>query len=124
MTVDDATRARLDDLFASIDAMDTGRFLRFLTNDAVFRFGSAPSVRGREAIRAAVDDFFSTLAGCRHVLTRIFADNGTIVCEGEVTYTRQDDTEVSLPFANIFEFEGDLIAHYKIYADAGPLYAE
>jgi len=58
MTVNDATHARLDELFASIDAMDTGRFLRSLTDNAVCRFGSAPPVKGQDAIHAAVDRFF------------------------------------------------------------------
>jgi hypothetical protein len=47
-----------------------------------------------------------------------------MVCEGEVTYTRHDESEITLPFVNVFEFEGELISHYKIYADSEPLYAE
>jgi hypothetical protein len=27
-----------------------------------------------------------------------------------------------LPFANVFELDGELISAYKVYADAGPLY--
>jgi len=124
MTIDDAKHAWLEDLFASIDGMDTDRFLRFLTDDAVFRFGSAPPVEGRESIREAVDGFFATIAASKHELQMIMADNGTLVCEGEVTYTRHDGGQVTLPFANIFRMEGEFVSHYKIYADAGPLYAE
>jgi limonene-1,2-epoxide hydrolase len=122
MIVNDAKHAWLDDLLASIDEKNTSRFLRFLTDDAVFRFGSAAPVAGTESIRAAVDGFFSTIAGSKHVLDKILVEGGTLVCEGEVTYTRHDESTITLPFANIFEMEGDLISHYKIYADAGPLY--
>lgn len=122
MTANDAKHAWLDDLLASIDGQNTDRFLRFLTDDAVFRFGSASPVEGRESIRVAVDGFFATIAGSKHVLNNILVDGGTLVCEGEVTYTRHDESTITLPFANIFEMEGDLISHYKIYADAGPLY--
>jgi ketosteroid isomerase-like protein len=118
----DSMHARLDDLFKAVDAKDTDRFLRFLTDQASFRFGSAPPAIGKEAIRAAVDGFFSTIAASHHVLSRIVADEDVIICEGEVTYTRHDASEISLPFANIFEFDGELISAYKIYADAGPLY--
>ena len=118
----DSVYSRLDDLFAAVDAKDTERFLGFLTAEASFRFGSAPAAQGREAIRAAVDGFFGTIAACRHVLARTVADEGVIICEGEVIYTRHDATEISLPFANVFELEGELISGYKIYADAGPLY--
>ncbi|MCJ7590534.1 MAG: nuclear transport factor 2 family protein [Woeseiaceae bacterium] len=122
MTGDNAWHDRLSRLFAAIDAKDTERFLGFLTNEASFRFGSAPAVNGRGAIRAAVDRFFATIAGSRHVLERTVAGDDVMVCEGEVTYTRHDGTEVSLPFANVFELEGGIISAYKIYVDAGPLY--
>ena len=124
MMVDDATNAWLENLLATIDQQDTERFLGFLTDDASFRFGSAAPAHGRDAIRAAVDGFFSTIAGCKHKIERVMQDAGVLVCEGEVTYTRPDDTQITLPFANIFEFKGELIANYKIYADSGPLYAE
>lgn len=120
----DVLHARLDDLFKAVDAKDTERFLGFLTDEASFRFGSAPTVQGTEAIRNAVDGFFSTIAGCHHVLARIIAQDGVVFCEGEVTYSRHNGTEISLPFANVFEMDGELISAYKIYADAGPLYDE
>lgn len=124
VTIDDARHRLLDDLFGSIDEKNTERFLRFLTDDAVFRFGSGPEVRGRDAIRDAVNEFFSTIDECRHVLHNILTDDGVLVCEGEVTYTRQDGCEITLPFANILEFAGEHISRYKIYADASPLYAD
>ncbi len=123
MAIDDARHRLLDDLFESIDEKNTDRFLVFLTDDAIFRFGSGPEVRGQSEIRNAVEDFFSTIAGCKHTLHKIFADDGTLVCEGDVTYTRQDGSEITLPFANVLEFAGDHISHYKIYADSAPLYA-
>jgi limonene-1,2-epoxide hydrolase len=124
MNFDESKHRLLDDLFGSIDEQNVDRFLRFLTDDAIFRFGSAEPVKGQVEIREAVENFFASIAGCKHVIGTILADNGTLACEGEVTYTRHDGTELTLPFANIFEFEGDLITHYKIYADAGPLFAE
>lgn len=123
MAVDEQKDRLLDDLFASIDELNVDRFLRFLTDDATFRFGSGEPAKGHAEIREAVGGFFTTIAGCNHALGTIIADNGTLVCEGEVTYTRHDQTSITLPFANVFEFEGDLISHYKIYADAAPLYA-
>lgn len=121
MTIDEAKHRLLDDLFESIDEQNVDRYLRFLTDDAIFRFGSAEPVKGQAEIREAVSEF---IASCRHALGTILADNGTMVCEGEVTYTRHDESEITLPFVNVFEFEGELISHYKIYADSEPLYAE
>lgn len=124
VTVDNATRNWLQELFTAIDAKDTGKFLEFLTIDASFRFGSAPPAEGNEAIRAAVEGFFSTIAASNHALGKVMRNSDVLVCEGEVTYTRHDKSTITLPFANIFEFDGALISNYKIYADAGPLYAQ
>ncbi len=118
----DSSAALLRELFAAIDSMDTARFVQSLTPDAVFRFGSAPPVRGRGAVSDVIGGFFSSIAGLRHALTKTIGDDGTLVCEGEVTYTRHDGSEITLPFANVFELEDGLIAKYKIYADIGPLY--
>jgi limonene-1,2-epoxide hydrolase len=116
--------AWLDGLFTSIDAKDTESFLGFLTDEAVFQFGSAPAVQGTENIRAAVDGFFGTIKGSTHALSNTLADGSVLVCEGTVAYRRMDDSELTLPFTNVFELDGDLISHYKIYIDIAPLYAE
>jgi ketosteroid isomerase-like protein len=110
-------------LFAAIDAKDSAAFVSYLTDGAVFRFGSAPAVRGRAAIQAAVDGFFGTIAGCSHSIARSVCEGETLICEGDVTYRRHDGTEITLPFTNVFEYVGDLIDQYKIYIDIGPLYA-
>ena len=110
-------------LFAAIDAKDPEAFVGYLTGDASFRFGSAPAVQGRDAICAAVGAFFDTIAGLSHVVNKTLVDGATMVCEGEVTYTRLDGSSVTLPFTDVFEYDGDLIAEYKIYMDVSPLYA-
>ncbi len=122
MTQANAMHGRIGDLFAAVDAKDTERFLGFLTDDASFRFASAPAVQGRQAIRETVRNFLASIAACRHELARIVMEDETLVCEGNVTYTRHDGTEINLPFANVFELEGGIISAYRIYVDAGQLY--
>ena len=114
----------LDGLFTAIDAKDTSSFLEYLTDDALFRFGSAPAVRGKEEIGAAVGGFFSSIKGSTHSLGNVFENESAIACEGEVTYQRMDDSEVTLPFTNVFEVNGALVSNYKIYIDIAPLFAE
>ena len=113
-----------DKLFASIDAMDTESFVSFIAEDCTFRFGSSPPVTGRDGIRASVNDFFSMFAALRHDLTRIVSDDKAIVCEGEVTYTRHDGSQITLPFCNVFEVDSGLISVYRIYIDIAPLFAQ
>ena len=116
--------ARFDALFSAIDSKNTEAFLSFLTEDARFRFGSAPEVRGRAAIRDAVNGFFSTIAGSKHQLDQVIVDGTTLVCEGSVNYQRLDDHELTVPFVDVLEYAGDQISAYKIYIDISPLYAD
>lgn len=115
--------ARLDGLFAAIDAKDTDAFLAYLAEEGVFQFGSAPPARGREQVRAAVDGFLASIDGLRHELTNVFPGDGAVACEGRVTYRRHDGGEVTLPFCNVFILDGERIAEYRVYIDIAPLYA-
>ncbi len=110
-------------LFAAIDARDADAFAAFLTPDGEFRFGNAPAVVGREAVRAAVAGFFAAIGGCRHRLLGHWTGPGSAVCEGEVTYQRLDGSTVTVPFANVFTLERGLIRSYRIFIDNTPLFS-
>jgi ketosteroid isomerase-like protein len=110
-------------LFMSIDAMDMEGFLAPIAPDAEFRFGSAPAIHGHAGIKEAVGGFFTSIAGLSHELKRVVEDGNTVVCEGEVTYTRHDGSTITLPFCNVFETDAGLISVYRIYVDIAPLYA-
>jgi ketosteroid isomerase-like protein len=110
-------------LFAAIDGRDAQAFAGFLAADGEFRFGNAPPVVGRDAVRDAVAGFFGAIGGCRHRLLRAWQTEGSVACEGEVTYTRHDGSQVTLPFANVFVLRGGEIASYRIYIDNAPLFA-
>jgi limonene-1,2-epoxide hydrolase len=123
VTGDTPGSINFEKLFVSIDAMDTEGFLSFIAEDAVFRFGSTPPVKGHGAIRAAVEGFFSSFSALEHDLQRVLVDGDAVLCEGEVTYTRHDGSKITLPFANVFEIEAGLIRLYRVYIDVSPLYA-
>ena len=118
-----ATVARMKSVFDAIDRKDTQQFIAYLAPDAVFRFGSAAPVQGRDEIAGAVDAFFSSIAGCRHVLHDTWQGDNSFACEGEVTYRRHDNSEITLPFVDVFDLRGDLISGYRIYIDIAPLFA-
>ncbi|HNP64768.1 MAG TPA: nuclear transport factor 2 family protein [Woeseiaceae bacterium] len=114
----------LQDLFATIDAMDATAFAGFLTDDAHFRFGSTPAVRGKAAIAEAVATFLSSIAALRHSVDFVTSQANVLVAEGSVNYTRHDGSQIALPFADVFTMDGSKISNYKIYMDIAPLYAE
>ncbi len=111
------------ELFGAVDARDAAAFAAFLAADGEFRFGNAPPVVGRDAVRDAVAGFFAAIGGCRHRLLRTWQSEGAVACEGEVTYTRRDGSQLTLPFANVFVLRGNEIASYRIYIDNAPLFA-
>jgi ketosteroid isomerase-like protein len=115
--------AWIDDLFASIDAMDPDTFVSFVTDDAVFRYGSNPPTDGKPAIREAVAGFFSMFKGLSHTLEGRWVAGETVFVEGQVHYERHDGSTVTLPFMNCFKMRGDKIREYLIYIDPTPLAA-
>ncbi len=114
--------AWISDVFGSIDAMDSDRFVSFLADDATFRFGNAPEATGKRAIREAVDGFFSSIKGLRHHILKTWEHPDTVICQGEVTYTRLDGGEVTIPFVNIYGMRDGRIREYLVYIDLSPLY--
>ena len=123
MTGEPADTMNFKGLFASIDAMDTERFLSFIHEEGTFRFGSSPPVQGHAGIRQAVEGFFETFAALQHELRVLIRNGDRIACEGEVTYTRHDGGKVTLPFANFFGLRDGLIGTYHVHIDIAPLYA-
>jgi hypothetical protein len=103
--------------------MDMEAFLGFLENDAMFRFGSAQEVRGKEAIRETLEGFFASINDLSHKILETWFETGTVICRGEVTYTRADDSNITIPFVNILGMRGNRIREYLIYIDIKPLYS-
>lgn len=109
-------------LLATVDAKDVPGFLSYLTDDAEFRFGNGPSLRGREAVGALVEGFLNAIGGTEHVLERYWNGEDSTVGEGIVTYTRLDGTTLTLPFVNVFDLRDGKVSRYLIYIDNRDLF--
>ncbi len=114
----------MHDLFASIDAQDTPKFLSYLTPDVRFQFGNWPAAVGLEATGGAVDNFFGTIQGLSHKLHNVWLTERHAIARGEVTYTRKDGSKLTLPFTNVYGLKDGKILDYQIYMDVNPLYAQ
>jgi SnoaL-like domain len=112
------------DLFADIDSMQPDRFAQHLSPEATMRFGNAPPVRGRDAIRDAWASFCETVDGVRHDLVEQWEAGDATIVEASVTYTRKDESLVTVPVVTIYRAPGDLIDDYRIFIDLAPLFAE
>jgi hypothetical protein len=109
-------------LFQSIDNRDTELFLEFLTDNVVFQFGNADPVKGKEAVGTVLHGFYKSIKSLNHNVIKKWEQPGSVICNGEVTYTRLDSSILCVPFANIFLMEEDLIKEYLIYVDVSELY--
>ena len=118
------------DLYAeSVDRKDARGFAAAFTPDAWLRFGNAERIEGRDAIEAAIAQFFTAFAELRHESKGTFLDGDTLILEAVVTYTRHDRKLVSVPAVTIFRLAGALddgrpvADQCRIYVDLTPLFA-
>jgi ketosteroid isomerase-like protein len=54
----------------------------------------------------------------------VYRDGDAAIVEFNVHYTRLDGAVVTLPCCNVFRLRDGLIAEYRSYIDANPVYAE
>jgi ketosteroid isomerase-like protein len=113
----------LSQVLASVDGKDADTFSSYLTDDAVFRYGSQEPVKGRRAVRDYVAGFFGTVSALEHRVVETWEGEGSLVCRGEVTYTQLDGAQVTVPFTNVLKLEGDRVRDYLVYIDPTPLMA-
>ena len=113
-----------DQMFDEIDRMDAEAWASHLAPDAVMRFGNADPVHGREACRDALAAFYGQIRGLAHHVGEQWEHDGTTIVEANVTYTRTDAAEVSVPVVTIYRTDGrGEIADYRVYIDLAPVFA-
>ena len=111
-------------LFRALDAFDAQTFASFLTDDAIFVFGNAEPLTGKNTIREGVANFFSSIAAIRHDLIETWTVADAIISRGTVTYTRHSGTQLQVPFANVFKLQNERVHEYLIYVDNTQLYTQ
>lgn len=111
-------------MFADIDRMDATAWASYLAPDAVMRFGNADPVYGRDNCRDALAGFYTQIAGLRHDIVEQWEHGPATIVEANVTYTRLDGGEVTVPVVTIYRVgDQDLIADYRVYIDLTPVFA-
>ena len=109
-------------LFEDIDSMDPDRYACHLSDDVVMQFGNGEPVVGRAAVRDAWAAFCADLHGVSHDLVERWEAGTATIVEARVTYTRADDSTVTVPAVTIYRASGDLINDYRIFIDLAPLF--
>jgi ketosteroid isomerase-like protein len=110
-------------VFATFDAQDVLTLEAFMTHDVELRLGNAEATKGKAALVDAVNGFLETIAAVRHEILSVYTDGDAAIVEFDVHYTRRDGNVVTLPCCNVFRLRDGLIAEYRSYMDATPVYA-
>jgi ketosteroid isomerase-like protein len=95
-----------------------------MTDDVELRLGNAETIKGKTAFVDAVKGFLASIAGVRHEILTVYEDSDAAIVEFDVHYTRLDGDVVTLPCCNVFRVRDGLIAEYRSYMDATPVYAD
>ena len=111
------------ELFQSIDKQDIDVFLTYLADNVFFRFGNAEPIHGKNNAGNVVKGFFESIKAIQHDISETWSQDDTVICHGFVTYTRHDNSSLTVPFANIFKLDGQAITEYLIYVDISQLYS-
>jgi ketosteroid isomerase-like protein len=111
-------------VFATFDAKDVSTLASFMTDDVELRLGNAETIKGKTAFVDAVKGFLASIAGVWHEILTVYEDGDAAIVEFDVHYTRLDGKVVTLPCCNVFRLRDGLIAEYRSYMDASPVYAE
>jgi ketosteroid isomerase-like protein len=111
-------------IFAKVDGQDFAGLIALFADDATMVFGNGEPLMGREAILAANQHFFTTITGLRHHIVDEYRDGPATIAVTDVTYTRLDGKDVTIPAASIWRVgEDGLIADYRIYFDVAPVFS-
>ena len=108
-------------LFARGEAFDSQGFIDFFTDRPVYQFGNFPVCFDKESIKASVKAFFGAVSALYHDIKMLWEVGEVVVVEMDVTYWRLDGSQVTLPCADIFRFEGDQVSELRIFMDANPV---
>ena len=119
------------DLYSNaVDRKDAAGFAAGFAPDGWVQFGNWPRTTGREAITAAIAQFFAGFQSLTHRSVGSWLDGRTLVLEAEVTYVRHDGNTVTVPACTIFRLAPEpspagqpQASECRIYVDLTPLYA-
>lgn len=109
-------------LYRCVDDRDAHAIGSFLAEEVSFKLGNFDPVVGKTAVVAANQAFFSTIAGMQHRITKVWlGDECTIICHGNVGYTRLDNSQCSAAFSTVLQVEQGKIIDYLVFVDISML---
>ena len=99
---------------------DAARLARFFSEDAEYRNGPLPPVRGRDLIVTSLTEMMS-IGGEVDVDVIHMVVDGPVVMTERVDYIKLDEKTVGLRIAGVFEIHNGVITAWRDYFDANEL---
>ncbi len=85
------------------------------------RVGNDDPIYGRDGCRSALEAFYARIDALRYDLVELWEHGEATIVEANVSYTRMDGREVTLPAVTIYRTDAnDLISDYRVYTDVAP----
>ncbi len=109
--------------FRIVDTINPDEIVAHVTEDVRLQFANQKPIVGREAIRQALAETYSSIQRDVHNIIEIWQKEDSVAVEIEVVYTRLDGKQVTTPTVTILRLEGNLIKDYRIFQDNSPVYA-
>ncbi|HEY1972781.1 MAG TPA: nuclear transport factor 2 family protein [Pseudonocardia sp.] len=119
-------RGGVAELFGALDRGDLEIVTGFFRDDVVIVFGNATPVRGTAAFTELYAQVLGSLRGIRHDIHQVWRpveDRDVLVVVMTVHYSRLDGAVVSVPCCNVLRLREGFVADYRVYLDAGPVFA-
>lgn len=112
-------------IFAALDSLQPDKFVAFFTEDGHMRTGNEAPLVGRNAIHDVLaQGMKATFKGLHHDILGLWTMGNVAIVESSVTYTRINDTSVTLPATTILYMTDDgLVRDYRVYMDIAPAFA-
>lgn len=106
-------------------AMRVDEVLSYNTEDAYYRFGSFPAVKGIEAIKKNLyDTHLDVMKSLKMEVVQTWEFEDTVIFEMIIRITRIDDKVVELPCVDVIRLSADdKLRDTRVYIDPAPLLA-
>lgn len=108
---------------AQVDAGDADGFAAWFADDAVYRFGNAEPIEGRQAIRDATAGAAGAFPWLRHDVDQVAQVGDQLFCRFTIHTETPDRHEVGMPCVTVIWMEEGQIVDYRVHIDLSPAFA-
>lgn len=122
--ISDQAFSWLQEKYRAVDAMDTGQYRRFLSEDCKLQFGNNPIVLCNNEIIGGLQHFWDSIEGLNHHFLNVLGNDSHFAAEALIDYTRKDQRVVQIPCTTVIRRNAEgLAGSIKIFIDTTPIFS-